>query len=251
MLREQLILGDARARRVEFVWRGRRWRPVQEHDGVPQRLERRQWQVAAAIGGAGVQGAGDVAAQACAGDAAQRAVHRRQRGVWLVWPHGGRAILRMHHFAAGRAGARFAEAAQPHARAQHVSLAGGEVEEAHREKAAALLQRRGERPPPPVAGIHLHDLSAHQATLANLDLGQGHETGAVLIALRQVQQQIAHGADATFGEGLGHLRPHAAQRAHRVAARRHLAQVGSNSTASASTKAPRGSAATPTAARAG
>ena len=81
------------------------------------------------------------------------------------------------------------------------------------------------------------------------ELSQRHDAGAVLVAQRQQEQQILRGLDAERAQPLGLPLADAAQRTASTGLRASAAHKATMH--STSTCAPRGSEATPTAARAG
>ena len=181
-------------------------------------------------------------------------INRRQRGRQrLLRPQ--HVKPGMDHLAAEEARAHFAEGAHPRPCHESLGLAGIEVVEPQHHFAARVLDAAHELAPRPV-----HDFArAHRALdlhrLPRWRVGDRRNARFVFVAQRQVQHEVEFAQHAEFGE----LRPQrgisgqALIVSRRRCGRFRLAAAlhASTSIASASTTAPRGSSATPTAARAG
>jgi hypothetical protein len=155
----------------------------------------------------------------------------------------------MHHLETVKAAADLAEEAQPTAarRFQRALLAAVEAQEAQIEQAVlgtriADPQQQLATRNQPERHLEEPDLELHRD--AEGSGSDGRDPRLVLIAQRKMQNEIFSPLQAQLAQ----MVPDCRRRRDRVR-RRH--QPPSTSTASASTNAPRGSAATPTAARAG
>ena len=167
----------------------------------------------------------------------------------------------MHHLEAERAAAHLAEAAQPRAAREPLLLAGREVEEPQRQHPRAVGDAREELAAAAVGDLGELDLALDRGTRSALERADGGELRAILVTQRQHEQQIRHAPDGKTRQALGERRAHAAERGDwavlgslgrgRPALRPWPGAQGRCRTHSISTCAPRGSAATPTTARAG
>jgi hypothetical protein len=196
-------------------------------------------------------------------------IDRRQRRLRqrLVRATRQQAVFRMNHLGPKRPAAHLAVAFQPQTGPQLLRLRRAEVEEAQRERAAGIGDAHQQRAPAPLTHFGGLDAPTDQRCLTLAQAADGLHTAAVLEAQRQVQQQILRPADAKQSETADECRADARQRGeggrgrHRGpwggpggSSSRHARGAGcqpSTSTASASTADPRGSAATPSVARAG
>ena len=127
------------------------------------------------------------------------------------------AVFRVEHLQAAAAAAHLAEAAQPGTRFEAVLLGRGEMEEAQGQGTAAILDARHQAAAPSeydVGGAHL-TFHHHVGTLPRR--GDGGHPGAILVAQRQVEQQILDLVDAVVREPGREPGPHSAQLAHRYA----------------------------------
>ena len=154
-------------------------------------------------------------------------------------------IFRMHHFQSLRPAARLAEASYAHAPRQAVLLLPGEIEEPQREKARSVGNLAEHLPPAAEGDLGEQDLAFHGSALARQQFAQGNDARPILIAQRQEEQQILCSLHAQGAQPQGEGLADAAQYGDRLELY-HKATMHSTSTC-----APRGSAATPTAARAG
>src|SRR5690606_5617262 len=119
--------------------------------------------------------------------------------------------------------------------------AAGAVGDAHKQRAAAAERDVGEL-----------DDALDDCVVAMMQRADRRDARAVLVARGEVEQQVLHGFDAEPRELLGDGRADAAELGQRQRGGvRHRQPRVSTMTASTSTSAPFGSAATPIAARAG
>ncbi len=157
------------------------------------------------------------------------------------------AVARVHHLVAEEAGTHLAE--EPHAPAgrELLRLARIEIEEPDPQLVVALVQLHHEGAARAELHVRLDDLGFHERGHPGAHFLQRREAGLVLVAQRQVQDEVELRADAELFQ---------ARVEARLRARRggdlHAPGVDPRCiTASISTSAPRGSEATPIAARAG
>jgi hypothetical protein len=153
----------------------------------------------------------------------------------------------MHHLVAEEAGAHLAEEAHALAGRELLHLAGIEVEEAHPEIVPVLGELHHQRAARTVLHLGIDHLRLDQHRLAGARLGERRELRLVLVAQRQVQGEVELRPDAQL------LEPRV-EGAFRARRRCDLHAPGVDPRcmmASISTRAPRGSDATPTATRAG
>ena len=162
------------------------------------------------------QGLGGQAAQATLLQALGCRVDRRQR---LGQPRAdaliGDAVLRVHHLETARAAPRLAEAAQPGAARQAVLLRAREVEEAERQRAGAVADPREQLAAWPEHHFGQLDLAFDHHIAPTAERADQRDLRAVLVALRQVEQQVLDAADAEPREQLGELLADALQRGDR------------------------------------
>ena len=155
------------------------------------------------------------------------------------------AIFRMHHLQAFRTAANLAEAADARAARQPQLLLSREVEEPQRQRSRAVADSAQQLAPAAKRDLREQDLTLDRRALPGAQFPQWHDAGAILIAQGQQEQQILRGLHAECAEPLG-------ERAADPAKHRHRLRVDHSATMhSTSICAPRGRAATPTAARAG
>jgi hypothetical protein len=233
LVRQQFLEGQPALRGMaaggQRLQRGAHRRVVHElqrlaQGGEPELLHHmRGQQVLGGIGGEPRQRAVHGGAHTALALALGEGVHRRQPV--LQRPGGaGASVLRMHHLQPLRAAAHLAEAAQLRAAREAFLLGAREVEEAQRQEARAVgdaHQQRAAAAEHHVGELHL---ALDHGARAGHQRADGGDPRAVLVAVRQQEQRI--------GARGGRVRYRA-------------------STHSTSTRAPRGSAATCTAARAG
>ncbi len=154
-------------------------------------------------------------------------------------------VFRMHHLQTLEAAARFAETAYPHAASEGVLLLSGEIEKPQRQEAGAVANSAQHLAPPAERDFRQQYLAFDRRALSGAQFPQGNQARAVLVAQRQEKQEVLGGFHAQGAQPPGEGLPDAAKSGDRP-------QFGHNATMhSTSTCAPRGSAATPTAARAG
>ncbi len=118
---------------------------------------------------------------------------------------GADAILRVDHLQAVRPLSYLAEAPQPDAGPQDLELLGGEMEEAPeqaRTPGIAVAKPDLEGAPPPVGDLGVGDDPLHRRLGARTQLTQRDQTGAVLPAQGQMEEQVLDGVDAELGEPL-------------------------------------------------
>ncbi len=282
-MRQQLLEREPALRRMaarqqgRYVGVGRR--PVHESQRLAQRTrrvaraQRRRQAFERRIVGQQRQGLLDQARQALLPHALGQRIDRRQGLV------GNRLaidalVAGVHHLQALRPGAHVAVDTQASARRKLLSLRGAEMEEAQQQGAGAGVgdrqaQLRTEAEAALAGRHHALDLrrrARHQFP----DRGQA---GAVLVAQGQVEPQVLHALDAEARKGDFQRRADAAQRRQlafsdvgrwlavewhaasmptaALVRQRRPALQSRTRIASISTAAPRGSAATPIAARAG
>ncbi len=177
-------------------------RPVQSLDGVAKRGHAQQLQ---GFRGQGFvefalrQGLRDQAAQGRLRQPGGSRIYRRQRlGQRRVRAHD--AIARVHHLRTEKTRARFAEGAHARARDQRLRLAAVEIEEAHIQKSAAVLDLAHQLAPRAVGDLTVDHRALDLHRHAFMRLGYGREPGFVLVPQRQMQHQIELAADAQFRE---------------------------------------------------
>ena len=120
-------------------------------------------------------------------------------------PLGADAILRVDHLQAVRPLAYLAEAPQPDAGPQDLELLGGEMEEAPeqaRTPGVAVAEPDLEGAPPPVGDLGVGDDPLHRRLGARTQLAQRDQTGAVLPAQGQMEEEVLDPVDAELGEPL-------------------------------------------------
>ena len=154
-------------------------------------------------------------------------------------------ILGMHDFKSGGTAPHFAETADARAAREPRLLLRREVKESQREEARAVADLAEHLPAAAKQHLRQQHLAFDRGALPGPQFSQGREAGAVLVAQRQQEQQVLGGLDAERAQLAGQRIADAAQYRDRSHCR-HNATMHSTSTC-----APRGSAATPTAARAG
>ena len=143
-------------------------------------------------------------------------IDRRQRGfARQLLGALGDPVFRVHHLRAARAAAHPAVSAQPAARLHRAALLLVEVEEAQQQAAAGILDGHAQRAP--LAGKADRgggDAAENQRILAALELADGSRLAAVLVAQRQVEQQVLHGLDAEAVQHAAQVGTGAAQVLH-------------------------------------
>ena len=185
-----------------------------------------------------------------------RRVDRRQRVGQRLAP-AQHPVARMDHLVAEEARPHLAE--QPHARAggERFRLALVEVEEAREERAARVAHLDHELPARPEGDVARDHLALDERRRAVPGRVDRRKHCLVLVAQRQVEDEVEVGPDPEFRElrlqrGLRRRACLAGGAIARGAQCAHPSRPQpSTRIASASTSAPRGSAATPTAARLG
>ena len=177
----------------------------------------------------------------------------------------------MHDLETAGTQARFAEAAHARAAREPLLLRSRKMKETQRQEARAVGDAAEQRATSPEGNLRELHLALDDGALTVAQRTDRHDARAVLVAQRQVKQQVLDGREPDALERRRERRTDAAQRRERtlrelgapgsdasagdVARRigRHHAGLRdqSSSTPSISTTAPRGSATTPTVARAG
>ncbi len=151
----------------------------------------------------------------------------------------------MHDFQPLRAAARFAEASDANPARQTVLLLGGEIKEPQRQDTGSIRDPAQHLPPAAERDFREQHLAFHRGALTRQQFAQGDHASAILVTRRQEKQQILRGLHAQRPQAQRERVADAAQGGDRF-------QIGHRATMhSTSTCAPRGRAATPTAARAG
>ena len=207
------------------------------------------------------------------GDAGRQAIDRRQPRFRRQLVCGvGDAILGMDDFRAAWRDADSAERTQPAAIGHRCFLRLVEVEEAQHQTGAAIVDHHAQPALGAEADLGGHDPAADQRFDAVGHIADRHDPAAILVADRQVQQQVADPLQTQRLEPGGDCRPSALQEGEFGIERQRRLRAGLGGpaagfshrgkagpcryqsmtiTASASTRAPRGRLATPIAARAG
>ena len=108
----------------------------------------------------------------------------------------GNAIFGMHHLQPLRAQAHGAEGAHPAVFRERDLLCFVEMEEAQQETVLAVVDGNAQRALAGEADVDRHDTTADQRFVARFHFVQWHEAATVLVARRQVQQEILHALDA-------------------------------------------------------
>ncbi len=237
----------------------RQLRALEERGGQPVRQ---------ILGGRLLERGPDELAEPALSEALGRGI---DRGQVLIGARRGRSVgapvLGVHHLEARRSAAHFAETADAHAAREAFALPCREMKESQREKARAVGDSRQHLAPAAKSDFREQHFALDDGARALGDLSQRNHAGPVLVAQRQQEQEVLRGLDAERaqplrlpladaaqrrdGLGVDHTygrarppRPPGAHAARTPAA--HKATMHSTSTC-----APRGSEATPTAARAG
>ncbi len=234
-MRQQLLEGEPALRRVAPLLQLRQRRigrrPVQVAHGVGEQrqLQRRQQlrrqPLAQTVG---------------------RAVEPLQRGVGeappgrLVHTLGGRVdrcerlldrrrgpirhapVLRVDHLEARRPAAHLAEAAQTRPAHERLLLSAGEVKEAQHDPPGAVRQLHEQGTPAPELHLRVIDGAFDDRLVTGAEGAQRADTGAVLVAQRQVEQHVLHRAHPQAAEALGVAGTDALERRHRQAPERAL-----------------------------
>ncbi len=184
-------------------------------------------------------------AQPPLGDALGAGVYRREVFVGDRRLSIDAAIFRMHHLQALRTAANFAEAADACAARQPHLLLNRKIEEPQRQRSRAVADSAQQLAPAAKRNLREQYLALDRRALPRAQFPQRHDASAVLVAQRQEKQQILRGLHAECAKPLG-------KRIADPAKHRHRLRVDHSATMhSTSICAPRGRAATPTAARAG
>ena len=126
-------------------------------------------------------------------------IHRGERG-FVTRRHGRRVhlVFGVVKLVTGAARADFAKATYPGAFGQLVTLGGIEVEKPHYQKTAVVPQGDLQATAPAHHQVGFHNLPFHHRNIANAQAAHGDYPGAVLIAVRKVEQQVLYGMDAEF-----------------------------------------------------
>src|SRR5438309_5815826 len=151
----------------------------------------------------------------------------------------------MHDLQTLRSAPRLAEAPDANPARQAVLLLGGEMEKTQGEKTGSVGDPAQHLASAAERDFREQDLSLDRGALAREQFAQWDQARAILIARRQQEQQVLNRLDAQRTQALRERVADAAQSGDR-SGQGHRATMHSTSTC-----APRGNAATPTAARAG
>ena len=162
----------------------------------------------------------------------------------------------MNHLRAALSGANLAETAQAHAAGERLLLPRGEMEETQREHPGGVAQGHHQHRAPAPDDLGQQHFALDGGALPWLDRTDRQHAAAILVTRGQQQGEILHAAHAKTLQSRRERRPYPAQFSDRIVRRqRHAArpaiQRAGTSTASTSTRAPLGKAATCTVARAG
>ncbi len=250
LLRQQFVEGETPPRRMaarfEFGERRIGWRLVQQADariqcGQAERVEPRgRERVRDRRGKRALDKFAQGRLAEPGGGRVDRSEAARQRRVGV-----GFREAWMHHLQTEKAAAYLAHETEARTGLEQLDVAGIEVEEADAEDIAAVVaDRHGEHAARAIGDTDFVDRGLHlcgEAGAQNTDRG---DAGFVFPAQRQVQHQIGVAGEAQLRELVGERRTYRNRKCSRSV------QI-TTMIASASTSAPRGSAATPTAARAG
>ena len=125
-------------------------------------------------------------------------------------------VLRVGDLQAQRAASRLAIQAQPHAADELRLLGAREVEEAQRQKAAAVADPHQQLAPTPEDDLGELDLTLHHGPVATAQRADRHDFRAVLVAGRQQEQQVLHRFHAELEQLLGERRTDTLQVGHRA-----------------------------------
>ena len=122
----------------------------------------------------------------------------------------------------GTARTDFTEAAYPRALGQLVFLGGVEVEKPHHQETAVVLEGNLQTAATPHHQVGLHDLTFHNGHVANPEIAHGHHPGAVLVPMRQMEQQILKRGNTQLAQLFGQGAAYALELGNRdVIQRRH------------------------------
>ena len=135
-------------------------------------------------------------------------------------------VLRMHHLETRRARAHLAEATQPRAARERGLLRRREMEEAQGQEAGAVRDPRQQDAAAPERDLRELYLAFDDRALAGAQAADRAHARSVLVALRQVEQQVLNGVQAQARERVGERRADAAQARHRACGERWQAVVG-------------------------
>jgi hypothetical protein len=255
--REPALRGVAPFQQRVDIGVGRRTMDVAQ--GLAQRRElesapqRRGQQLERFVGRQREQRLGDQRRDAPLRDALDHRIDRRQRAIDRH-ALGDALVARVHHLEPARAEACLAVAADPRARRERVGLRTAEMEEAQRERRAAVVGDRDlELRPEAEAALDRHDDAFDLRLRAGLELRDRRDARAVLVAQRQVEPEVGLAPEPHRLELFRERGADPAQHPQVLAAREGFGLSDQSSTriASTSTCAPRGSEATPIVERAG
>ena len=124
-------------------------------------------------------------------------------------------VLGVNHFEAGGPVAHLAEAAKAHPAGQRLALGGGEIEKTQHDAAAAVSQMDQQRAAATETDLRVVDEALDDDPVARPCRGDRRDPGTVLVAQRQMEQQILHRIYAYPRETLRRARTHASQRTDR------------------------------------
>jgi hypothetical protein len=159
-------------------------------------------------------------------------------------------IFRVHDFQAHGAAPCFAEAANACAARQAVLLLRGEIEKTQCQKARTVGDPAQHLSPAAKHDLGELHLAFDRRPLSGAQFAERHDPGAIFVTQRQQEQKILGGLDPQGAQPQSQRVADAAQHSDRLKGG-HGAFDHSATMHSTSTCAPRGSEATPTAARAG
>ena len=103
----------------------------------------------------------------------------------------------------GPARAHLAITPHPHAFGQLVLLGCGKMEKAHDQETAVVPERHLQAAPAAHDHIRPHDRTFHHPGVPQSQTAHGDYTGTVLIAVRQMKQQVLQGSNAQPCQGAG------------------------------------------------
>ena len=158
----------------------------------------------------------------------------------------------MHHLQAEQTASHLAHGSQPAADRELRHLRTVEVQKPQHDAPGSVIDLDLQHASGARDDLVADDLAGHLADISRTDLADSDDAGFILVAQRQMEDEIGFGANAQpgksgeFGHGTTRLRGRG-----RTGAGRPGSTQGSTITASASKAAPRGKLATPTVERAG
>ena len=136
----------------------------------------------------------------------QRVVERPRRVVRTA-----HAVLGMHHLEHARPAPRFPEALQPGTALELTDLCLAEVKEAQRQRAGAVADAHEQRATATDDDVGDDDLARDDRLGTGLQRPDRRQPGAVLVAEREMEQDVLRAPDAEPFELRGHRRAHTAK----------------------------------------